>query len=697
LLRYPLFLILLSLVVIPTHTRNYKKFDYEWSMAKTAYVKGEVVLFGNREHTFQYLNKGNLIPDQSIIRTKKGSQVLIRFKDESTLRLGPQTKVRIQQINSRGIKKLTLFKGNAIYHSKTPGRGSLIIQHHQQGHGVMGRHFAVRSRGPNMKIFSKGGARVYKIKNIVAQSHPNIFRAKKLGLLKKRLRKLPLSNASTPEESPKESLTNTETSPSTSSSAEAELADIFGEEVEQVTIPEKVPTSPTKIEQEIDDIFSDTSGTQEKLSVVKEEKEKKTGPINYPKVIDDREIDANLDVSFFMRSSAYFSPPPEVSKNDSRVFHGEGRLILGNKTRIDDKSSISLLGHIEFGNRKNVYRRLGDTFDFRNEKRGNIVFNEFYYLESFDKFDFTIGKKIYRMGKGLVFSPTDRITPTDQIVPVSSLSLGGFLTSIDYYQGDHTFSIVVLPWPIPSKTPPQFSRWAQQIDGREFPFKTEFPGGIKSWQTLLKFETTFSGWDIFASIFNGANPDPVIRTDITVTNNEPDFVLVKEHIPITNFATGFSTTFGKLELHGEYLKQNASDGKDDSYSSQMLGFRLLMDEWPTLIGLDQIDFVLEKAWETIQQPITAPFYALSSITSRVFQDSWMGTLIFKVSDRFVFNYDFNFDQKNNGAAQFLGFTYTTKEKGSFRARIESFGGDETGLFGIYDKNDNLSLQYTFNY
>ena len=161
-------------------------------------------------------------------------------------------------------------------------------------------------------------------------------------------------------------------------------------------------------------------------------------------------------------------------------------------------------------------------------------------------------------------------------------------------------------------------------------------------------------------------------------------------------AAGFSTTFGALELHGEILNQNAEDGKDDSFTSLMLGFRYVMDTFPKKLGLNSIDIVLEHGRESLRSAQSQPFYALSSIGSRFYQNSWVGTTIFNVNDDFSLNYDFHFDLQNEGSAQILGMNYNAGSS-QWRLKLELYDGEDTSNFGQWRDNDNTTLEYVYNW
>ncbi len=407
----------------------------------------------------------------------------------------------------------------------------------------------------------------------------------------------------------------------------------------------------------------------------------------------------SFDFTFFSKSTLYTaSPRTDIGLVDETGFHQDIRLNLGNKFPLSDSENLTFSGWLEASNRKNVYNGLGDTLKLRSSQRNFIHLNELYYTYSTTKFDIQFGKKIIKQGKGMVFSPTDSISATDVTVPTSPQFLGNFILSIDYYLEDWTLTGILLPTIVPNKSPTQNSRWTTLYSDIDFKLEQEFPSGVspKTKQIFLKLEGTYFGTDWLFAFFNGPNSNPVIRNDIAVINNVPNFTLVQEYVPITFFSMGFSTTLGALELHGEILNQNAEGGKDDSFMATMIGFRYTMDNWPKKIGLNSIDTIVEYGAEKLKSAQTRPFYALSSIGSRIYQNSILGTIIFNISDTFSINYDFHFDNKNDGSAKIIGFNYNSG-KSQWRFKYESYDGSDLSNFGIWRDNDNSALEFVYNF
>jgi len=455
-----------------------------------------------------------------------------------------------------------------------------------------------------------------------------------------------------------------------------QAADIFGSSVDTKSEKEK-----KKVKDNIGVILEEDPGPLPEVSLGKAEDE--IGP---------------FDMSLFLKSTLYPNEPrSDLGKVDNQGFHQDVRFNLGNKLSFNDSESLSFSGWLEWSNRKEVYNELGDTLDLQSSKRNYIHLNELYYTYTTKQYDIQFGKKILKFGKGIIYSPTDSITASDVTVPTSPVFLGNFVISVDYYLDAWTLSAMLFPALVPNKSPTQNSRWTTLYSDLNFQLEQEFPSGFspKSKPVFIKLEGTKWGTDWLFSLFNGPNPNPVIRNDIIVSNNTPSFTLVQEHIPITFISAGFSTTFSGLEVHGEVLSQNAADGKDDSFLATMLGFRYTMDSWPKRLGLNSIDTIIEYGGESLRSAQSQPFYALSSQSSRIYQNSIVGTFIFNVTDDFSFNYDFHLDRKNDGSATIFGMNYNSGSS-QWRLKLENYDGSDQSNFGLWRDNDNVTLEYVYN-
>jgi hypothetical protein len=684
-------------------------------IGKVLNSKGNVVSFGATSRSIQYLKRGDQILDRQTLLTKDRSQVVLKIGFRSKLTLGPNSKVNFIYLQNENRYLIRLVRGVVRYRYEGSGVPEVFISGKNYGTYYSANEFDAVLKKNRFYFKPEDKSQMVKFERTGVTDKKSLSIGRKeielLAIQKDSNRPVYLIKDANAKKSPLEKKIAERKAPSLSSDTTlAEAAAIFGDSIDTTSA---VSTA--------EDIFGDksSSGQSEAANIFGEEVDTKslneklklrdnigvrldqfkTRPL--PKVAKEKEENVleALDISLFLKSTFYSSEPQKLAGDvDNQGFHQDLRINVGNKVKINDVESLTFNAWLEGSNRKEVFNDFGDILDLQSNKKNYLYLNEFYYTYTTRKFDIQFGKKVIKTGKGIIFSPSDSFTPVDAVVPTTPLFLGSFLVSVDYYMNGWTLTGMLLPAIVPSKAPTQNSRWTTLYSDINFNLEQEFPSGFspKSKQVFLRLEGTKWGTDWQFSLFNGPNNNPVIRNDIVVNNNVPSFTLVQEHVPITFFSAGFSTTFGGLELHGEILNQNAQEGKDDSFTAMMIGFRYVLDTWPKNLGLNSIDIVIEHGRENLRSSQSKPFYALSSIGSRFYQNSWVGTFIFNVNDDFSFNYDFHFDLENKGSAQIMAANYNTGSS-QWRLKQESYAGESTSNFGQWENNDNTTLEYIYNF
>lgn len=626
-------------------------------------IKGEAVAY-SKNRPLQRLAKGSRIPTKVVIITRKSSSVLLRLLNGEKLLINESSKVTIN-------KSLIVLNSSHVIYKDINQYNYFKFKFKGIDQIFQGSHFSVNKQ--KLKAIGRQKIKHYTLRNDPIKNEQNqlLQISKDLDDLKKGSSSDDMDNEIMEDD-------------------DEEMLDEDDEELmEDDSDGGDVFSSGSTDDSEINDMFGGASAVID------------TTASSASAVIEDETLDdisdlLDIDWKVKVFSTLYFSKPEEISNIDNSSFHFDARVNFSDKITLSDKTSFSHSGWLETSNRKEVRDDSAYSVTGRETKKPLFVLNEYYWFKSFSKFDVTVGKKIVRLGKGMLVSPADRLSPSDSIIPTSAQRLGIFNTSFDLYLGDSTLSFIWVPVLNTTKSPHPYSRWSTRRDGVFFDINSKYPSG-QSWestQSLIKFETTLKGIDMFAALFNGANPDPVIKNEITVAGNTPSFQVQQEFVPVTNLSMGFSTTFGALEIHGEGLKQNAKEGRDDSYSQLMGGFRYSFDEWPTSFGLQQIDVILEYVKETVDQSISYPYTLFSSIQSRIFKNNTLGSVNFKVSDNLQYNLGFNFDLEYSGMAYLLGLGYRLSNLGRITMRFESYSGDEESIFSKWDTNDNLVFEYS---
>ena len=375
-----------------------------------------------------------------------------------------------------------------------------------------------------------------------------------------------------------------------------------------------------------------------------------------------RDLLNNSNFKFTLRSmTQYENPSPRKGLDDKSQFV-DGRLNYDTKLK-RGMNLLSLAMWFEYGNQKDTYKGIGDFPEDRDDHRRIVEFNEFNWVGSWDNFDLTIGKKVFKMGISTLYSPSDRISPKDFNDPLNPKELGTWLSQIDVFKGDTTFTFAVIPFFTPLKRPPTNSRWSgtgessnsiESLIPNNLPSSTsveEFPDRtLENIQALLRVKTTVKGWDFFLAAFHGPNFFPVLAANSPINFRT-------EQVRVGNYSIGFSTTYKKFEFHGEALYQLAYASKDDNYLNYVFGSTLTMDKLVKRIGLEQIDLTAEFSKEKITAKQTHSDFVVSSEESRAARDIILTRIIFKYSENLRMAAGFNFDFDERGHFETAGFEY----------------------------------------
>jgi hypothetical protein len=604
--------------------------------------------------TKTYLSEGDVLSSKLVIITKKRSSLTIELQNYHLLTIDEGSRLSLFKSKKSNLVIATLNSGRLEYHNTSTSDSSFYVANKTRQQFYSSRHFSFELKDQKLTFNKIGNDKIVTLKSKTKEKVKQAIK--------------------TPN-----------------NSALSELDQVFGNSGATASAPVAAITY-SGAQSELDDIFSTPS---ENSDVV-------TNTIEEVTVNGKKKRKSSYTLDLYLKSTLYATSPetgPGLGNVDAQSFHQDVRVSIGDKYILDDKSTISVGGWLETSNRKEIYNDIKFPQNIQSSKRDYVYVNELFYTHSEKKYDLQVGKKILKLGKGIIYSPTDSVSAVDVTVPTSPVLLGNYVISLDYYLGDWTLTTMLLPLVVPNKAATQNSRWTTFFSDINFDLKEEFPSGLnaKSKQVLVKLEGTKYDTDWMFTFFNGPNPNPVVRTDINVTDNVPNFTLVQEFVPITFLSAGFSTVLRGFEVHGELLMQNADEGKDDSFIAQMLGFRYVMDSVPKVLGLDSIDIIMEHGKETMKKAITAPFYNFSSISSRPYQNSVVGTIMFNISERTSLNYDFHFDLENSGSAQLYSYNYASPTLGKFRFKMETYQGERTSNFGLWDNNDNFTFEYSYSF
>ncbi len=335
-----------------------------------------------------------------------------------------------------------------------------------------------------------------------------------------------------------------------------------------------------------------------------------------------------------VKSIAYFSETP----NDRRSFYDEGLLQVEWARRlapwVDMKAVVE--GRADDNN-------FADGFHFevpdRNRHRSYFDLKEAMLGLQGDPLRLTIGKQLFAWGTADGYNPTDNLNPYDYMDPIDREKLAVYSVAAQLTAQRVGLTLVVAPLFTPSRVPLTTSRWFPALPADTLAIAA--PRGLPSttaqnMQYAARLRATVAGWDLSLSYFEGFEHTPVIRQTIValVPGVEvPLLTPVFTRMRVAGF--DFSTTFGKLEVHGEAAaKFVVRDGRDDRLQG-IVGVNYAWDELG-LRWLDRIHLIVEYARQEIFASDTRsnvlPQNEVLTLPNNAFTDAVITRLLFRFSE-----------------------------------------------------------------
>jgi hypothetical protein len=285
----------------------------------------------------------------------------------------------------------------------------------------------------------------------------------------------------------------------------------------------------------------------------------------------------------------------EDTPTDNRYLRQEGLLQVEWARQLTPWAGFTLVGEARADDddlTEGVTFQIPDTA----RRRSHLELVEAVVRFRRDPVELTIGKQLYAWGTGDAYNPTDNINPYDYLDPIDHEKLGVYSAALRATRGPTSLMLVVIPVFTPSRVPLASSRWTPSppsgiIDGRQLPSTT-----FANVQFAARARTTFHGWDVALSYFEGFADTPVIRRSSAPL---PPFGTVPRFTPVFTRlqAPGldFSTTYRNVEVHGEFAAKfvESSGAADRLQGIAGLNYTRQLD----LAWLEQIAVVLEYARE----------------------------------------------------------------------------------------------------
>jgi len=424
----------------------------------------------------------------------------------------------------------------------------------------------------------------------------------------------------------------------------------------------------------------------------------------------------NLEGSFRLRYSHFFSTPHKTNLNDYESDVGEA-LFRFSTWSGKDNFKVQLSGWAEAGSQDDSYEGVVHwPIDNDNDRR-YFELNELYAFYTGDNFDFTIGKKIFDTGICTLFSPSDIFSPADLHDPLDPKQLGVWQIKTDYYHNNHTFEFAVMPIYTNTKSASKDSRWWGDTSHllaiqsfvnnlnkvvRDYIITPDEPD--ISWEYMgyfAKYKTTQKGWDLFISASSSPSPYSVLKIDW--------LELREEKVRVNTVATGFSTTWGDFEIHGEVAYNRSEKNRDDDYINYVIGLNYTLNDFAHYFLMEEILFTIEYAKEKIIDKQDFFPYILSSRYGRLGRDDLFFRTQLKYDEDLKFENMFHYQFEDSSWMNRFQASYRFREGWTVTGAVEFFNKNNNDInlgsqlfyesfsYGNWDKNDRfiLSLKYEF--
>ncbi len=401
---------------------------------------------------------------------------------------------------------------------------------------------------------------------------------------------------------------------------------------------------------------------------------------------------------------------------DDRAFGVDGRFEFKTDFR-RGRHQFSTSGWLEAGSQEDTYSQKGYYFGFGSARfsvermRRFFELNEFYWISSWGRLDWTLGKRLFSLGMMPLYSPSDRISPMDLNDPLDLKKYGLWQSTVDFYKGATRYSVTLVPFFISPKIPSPRSRWVSSVaEGgilvpADFQFfdvevdpmsriDLDLPDGADEIQVLSQIKTTFEGWDLILMGATGAAPYPVLRTGDPTRGETP---LVREYIRAITAGLGFSTTAGKFEFHGEGIVQWSHQDKDDDFIAAAGGVTYTEDDRVQNLGLEKIRLTVDYAGEVVADQQNRRGFIQSSEIVRVGQNDFFVLASIQFHADFLMLCVANFNLDDYGSMVSPGVRFRPGKGLWLDVGFEFFQGPDDSFFGRWDKIDRLvfSLEYSF--
>jgi hypothetical protein len=426
---------------------------------------------------------------------------------------------------------------------------------------------------------------------------------------------------------------------------------------------------------------------------------------SHPYSLDSEERDSNLELHGKLQYShlSYFESNPNSEVDNLQ----DGRILFDISWAVGPFALFTIVED---------YIRNADTVD-----RNDLLFKELYIdwrpesddmnLPLLTDLFFRTGIQIISWGSGILYNPTDNLTPSysvdpfdpqDRGIPAIKLSLASGLNTLDMiwltaFEATelprlHERFFIHRPTRIHSDSTTYGLNYVD-TDQSDLP-STDFSNG----QFASRFYTTLKGWELAISYFNGYENIPVFEAEIISVDpvqQEMDAVVNYIHPKQHVFGIDLSGYIGRLGIHTENAYFNMEDtgrdvgAGDENYLTCLVGISYPFND---VIDTQDFNITLEYVKEFNDSETDNRIFI-----NRVYKDSILFRLVHTYNHKVTgeLNYISNFDTK--GKYLHASYDYQYSDHVRFSAGFELFYGDEISFFGAYDSNERFFLTTVFEF
>jgi hypothetical protein len=327
-----------------------------------------------------------------------------------------------------------------------------------------------------------------------------------------------------------------------------------------------------------------------------------------------------------------------------------------------------------------------------------------------------IGQQTFSWGSGILFNPTDNLSPWNVVDPFEPRRLGIPAAKLTLGSNQQTLDLIFMPLFEATQLPKPGQRFfiynPSSIPNPFYPgigpsqLKLNYTGvdtsfepssGLARGQYATRYNISLHGFDLAFSYFNGYENVPVFEAKPGAVNaaaGTADVTVryICPHEQVWGFDA--SKRFGELGTHfeGAYFDMDDTGHDvgigDKDYASLLGGI-----DYHFLRVFGSQDFMpsLEYAREindgTDNRIYINRIYTDSILfrLAHVINFKWSGEL------RYVYNLD------NRSYWSRLAYSYQYSDHVQFTAGVDLFGGPANTFFGAYDKNDRIFAAMTLQY